>query len=83
MEPHLVSDLKPLVDRKTALIRAWIAEGKLAEVDPRHLMFSIWATTQHYADFDAQVQVLSDSDTDALEGADTFLDQMFRKLLAP
>lgn len=83
MEPHLESDLKPLVDKKTSLIRAWIAKGKLADVDPRHLMFSIWATTQHYADFDAQVQVLTDGDTSVLDGADTFLDQMFRKLLTP
>ena len=83
MEPHLISDLKPLVDKKTALIRTWIAQGKLADVDPRHLMFSIWATTQHYADFDAQVQVLSDIDTDVLDGADTFLDQLYRKLLTP
>ncbi|STW39996.1 transcriptional regulator RutR [Klebsiella pneumoniae] len=29
----------------------WIDRGKLAPVDPQHLIFMIWATTQHYADF--------------------------------
>lgn len=83
MEPHLQADLKPLFDRKTAVIRQWVADGKLSEVDPRHLIFSIWATTQHYADFDAQVRVLTAGEDTAFEGADSYLDQMFRKLLTP
>jgi TetR/AcrR family transcriptional regulator len=82
MAPHLQSGLKPLFDRKTALIRQWISEGRLAQVEPRHLLFSIWATTQHYADFDAQVRVLTEGETNVLDGADAYLDQMFRKLLA-
>ncbi|WP_422049355.1 TetR family transcriptional regulator C-terminal domain-containing protein [Shimia sp.] len=82
MAPHLQTGLKPLFDSKTALIRKWVAEGRLAQVEPRHLLFSIWATTQHYADFDAQVRVLTEGETNVLDGADAFLDQMFRKLLS-
>jgi TetR/AcrR family transcriptional regulator len=33
-------------------------EGKLRRSDPYHLIFSIWATTQHYADFDVQVRAV-------------------------
>ena len=32
--------------------------GRIAGTDPYHLIFSIWATTQHYADFDVQVRAV-------------------------
>ncbi len=83
MAPHLKSGLKPLFDDKTKLIQDWIDQGKLAPVDPRHLIFSIWSTTQHYADFDAQVRVLMAPETKALDGAEAYLDTLFRKLLTP
>ena len=54
----LKGPLKQLVDEKAALIRGWISEGRLAAVDPHHLIFAIWATTQHYADFDVQVSAV-------------------------
>jgi len=81
MLPHLQADLKPLFDEKCAVIQTWMDEGKLAQVDPRYLVFSIWATTQHYADFDSQVRVLVDDDPH--DNAAQFLDQMYRSLLAP
>lgn len=48
---ELTGDLKALVDEKSAIVSGWIDRGKLAPVDPQHLIFMIWATTQHYADF--------------------------------
>ena len=33
-------------------------QGLVADVDPYHLIFAIWATTQHYADFDVQVRAV-------------------------
>ncbi|WP_299704405.1 TetR family transcriptional regulator C-terminal domain-containing protein [uncultured Tateyamaria sp.] len=81
MLPHLRADLKPLFNEKCAVIQTWMDEGKLAQVDPRHLVFSIWATTQHYADFDSQVRVLLDDEPHG--SAARFLDQMYRSLLAP
>ena len=56
--PVLRGRLKTLVDQKAAVIRAWIAAGKLAPVDPHHLIFMIWATTQHYADFETQIRAV-------------------------
>lgn len=50
--------LKSLVDEKAALMRRWIAEGRMEAVDPYHLIFMIWAATQHYADFEAQVRAV-------------------------
>ena len=50
--------LKQLVDEKAAVIRRWTAEGRLAPIDPCHLIFMIWATTQHYADFEVQIRAV-------------------------
>jgi TetR/AcrR family transcriptional regulator len=61
----LAGPLRALVAEKAAVIAGWIAAGRLAPVEPRHLIFAIWATTQHYADFDAQVCAVLGSDDDA------------------
>jgi len=82
MAPHLERGLKPLVDDTADLISEWIAQGRLAPVDPRHLLFSIWATTQHYADFDAQVRVLMQGRA-GHDAAWDFLDTLYRRLLTP
>jgi TetR/AcrR family transcriptional regulator len=81
MGPHLKSDLKPLFDEKAQVIQGWMDAGKINQVDPRHLIFSIWATTQHYADFAVQVRTLMPEASSPTEGADAYLDMLFRKLL--
>lgn len=55
---YLRGALKALVAHKCAIIERWIADGKLAPIDPIHLIFMIWATTQHYADFAVQVKAV-------------------------
>lgn len=59
LRDELASELRELVERKSAVIRAWVAEGRLAPVEPHHLVFALWATTQHYADFAVQVQAVT------------------------
>jgi TetR/AcrR family transcriptional regulator len=81
MRPELEGNLKPLFDEKCALISNWIDEGRLPPLDPRHLLFSIWASTQHYADFESQVSLLMGEDTDIYTSASQHLDAMFRGLL--
>lgn len=56
---ELDRELHDIVELKSAVIRAWIDAGRLAPVDPKHFLFMIWATTQHYADFAVQVQALT------------------------
>lgn len=80
--PHFEDGLMPLVDDAVETIEAWVAEGRLAQVNARHLIFSIWATTQHYADFDAQVQALSGG-TDVQRDATEFLETLYRRMLDP
>jgi TetR/AcrR family transcriptional regulator len=58
----LMGELKPLVDEKAKVLRGWMRKGRLREVDPYHLIFALWATTQHYADFDVQVQAVLGAD---------------------
>jgi TetR/AcrR family transcriptional regulator len=59
MRDILVERVKPWMDTRIVLINDWIAQGLLAPVDPQTLLFMIWATTQHYADFEAQIRALS------------------------
>ncbi|WP_145144389.1 HTH-type transcriptional regulator RutR [Pseudomonas duriflava] len=55
---ELEQPLREIVEAKSAVIRGWIEAGKLAPVDPHHLIFTLWATTQHYADFRIQVEAI-------------------------
>ncbi|MFD1745760.1 TetR family transcriptional regulator C-terminal domain-containing protein [Rhizobium helianthi] len=86
--PHITDELngplRQLVDEKADVIRAWIKAGKMAKCDPHHLIFSIWATTQHYADFDVQVQAVlgEKSGEGRFEDAARFLEELFMRGLA-
>lgn len=56
---ELQQPLHNLVENKIAVIRSWIEQGKLTPVEPYHLIFTLWATTQHYADFRVQVEAVA------------------------
>jgi TetR/AcrR family transcriptional regulator len=56
--PFLRGDMKALIDGKAAIIEGWIADGRMAAMDPRHLFVAIWALTQTFADFAAQVHAV-------------------------
>jgi TetR/AcrR family transcriptional regulator len=80
IEDELKGPLKALVDEKAEVIRAWARSGKIAKCDPYHLIFSIWSTTQHYADFDVQVRAVLGQDyagEGRFEDAARFLEQLF------
>ena len=53
------------VDAAAEVIRGWVRAGKIAPVEPMYLMFHIWALTQHYADYEAQVRFFTGSADDA------------------
>ena len=59
LRDELDRELRDLVELKSGVIRGWVGAGRLAPVDPKHLLFMLWATTQHYADFAVQVQALT------------------------
>lgn len=84
--PHLTEilggGLRDLVERSAALLESWMDQGLLARVDARHLIFSIWAMTQHYADFEVQVRAVLGPDHDPFDEAAAFLDNLYRRMLA-
>lgn len=86
IESELTGPLKALVDEKAEVIRAWARAGKIARCDPYHLIFSIWSTTQHYADFDVQVRAVlgqKQAGDGRFEDAARFLEQLFTSGLIP
>ena len=83
--PILRGRLKKLVDEKAAVIRSWIDKGLIAQVDPYHFVFMIWATTQHYADFEIQIRALLGPQADKpahFETAKATLERVFLRGVA-
>jgi TetR/AcrR family transcriptional regulator len=84
--PMLEGELKQLVDEKAEIIKGWMRAGRIARTDPWHLIFAIWATTQHYADFDVQVRAVlgaARGSDGRFEDAARFLEQLFVDGLKP
>jgi TetR/AcrR family transcriptional regulator len=55
LRAYLRQALRRWVAAKARVIEGWVAAGRMAPIDSRHLFFAIWAMTQTYADFDVQV----------------------------
>lgn len=83
MRVAIEGDLRRLVDEKARVLTSWMEDGRIARVDPVHLVFSIWALTQHYADFDVQVRAVLGPGHDPFAEAGGFLETLFTRLLAP
>lgn len=68
----LMGTSKRRTEQAAAVIRNWVDAGLLGPVDPLLLLFHIWALTQHYADYQAQVaffrgaEVASEAEREAL-----------------
>lgn len=60
IQDYLETTLRDWTNGRIAVIQRWIDEGKMKPVNPRHLLYMLWATTQHYADFGHQIQTLND-----------------------
>lgn len=48
----------PLLRKDIDVFEGWIREGRIAPVNATHLLFAIWAMTQAYADFSAQMNLV-------------------------
>ena len=59
LDNFLSTTLKAWLNERVSTIRRWAREEKIKSVDPHALMFMIWATTQHYADFERQIIILN------------------------
>jgi len=63
LNDYLNTDFKTWLQSKVAVIDTWIEKGLIDDVNPHHLLFLIWSSTQHYADFNVQVLAALDKET--------------------
>lgn len=59
IQDYLETTLRDWTNGRIAVIQRWIDQGQMAPIDPRHLLYMLWATTQHYADFGHQIETLN------------------------
>jgi TetR/AcrR family transcriptional regulator len=59
IQDFLEDELTVWTDSRKAILLRWQEEGRIARVNPAYLLYMIWATTQHYADFGHQVATLN------------------------
>ncbi|MBO6278218.1 MAG: TetR/AcrR family transcriptional regulator [Pseudomonas sp.] len=52
---YFTQDYRAWFQSRAAVFQAWIDAGKMDPVDPVHLIFLLWGSTQHYADFSTQI----------------------------
>lgn len=60
VQDYLENELRRWTEDRISVINHWIEAGKMRPVSARHLLYAIWATTQHYADFGHQIKTLND-----------------------
>ena len=67
IQDYLETTLEQWTNGRITVIQSWIDRGLMAPIEPRHLLYMVWATTQHYADFGHQIETLNNSEplTDA------------------
>jgi TetR/AcrR family transcriptional regulator len=75
----LTGELREVVSTLVKLMNKWSSAGLIRSVDA-HLIFSIWAMTQHYADFDVQVQAVL-GEGDHFPDAERYFEDMLRRML--
>jgi len=55
LKNYMRNEMRPWVKKKIKVLENWIEQGRMKAVDPTYLIFLIWSSTQHYADFETQV----------------------------
>ena len=56
LSAHFNEDYREWFRGRAAVFQAWSDAGKMDPIDPMHLIFLIWSSTQHYADFSDQIR---------------------------
>ena len=58
LSDYIKKDMRQWMRSTVAVFDQWIADGKMSPINVEHLIFMIWASTQHYADFQSQVLMI-------------------------
>jgi len=62
LKGYLENELKSILQDKSKVIESWVSKGKIKPINPIQLIFFIWSTTQHFADFNVQVKAITGKD---------------------
>lgn len=60
LSQYLKTDFKQWINEKAKVIQAWQSQGKVDNISPYHLLFTIWGATQHYANFAVEIEAALD-----------------------
>nr|WP_163503331.1 TetR/AcrR family transcriptional regulator [Halomonas socia] len=60
LQEYLRGELRDWVEARAKVFEQWAERGLMDRIDPVWLIFLIWSSTQHYADFEAQVLGITD-----------------------
>ena len=79
IKEYIRTEMRSWVRRKAGVIEQWIEQGRMKNVDPVYLIFLIWSSTQHYADFETQVLTImnrAEYEQEMIDNISDFLSQM-------
>ena len=62
LSAYLQQDYRLWFKQRMSIFESWIAQGKMDDLDPAHVIFMIWASTQYYADFEPQIIIANDTE---------------------
>jgi len=63
LSAYLQQDYRLWFKQRMSIFESWIAQGKMDNVAPAHVIFMIWASTQYYADFEPQILIATGTKT--------------------
>jgi TetR/AcrR family transcriptional regulator len=61
LSAYLQQDYRLWFKQRMGIFDSWIAQGKMDNLNPAHVIFMIWASTQYYADFEPQILIATDA----------------------
>jgi len=62
LSAYLQQDYRQWFKQRMSVFESWVAQGKMDDIDPAHVIFMIWASTQYYADFEPQIIIANDTE---------------------
>jgi TetR/AcrR family transcriptional regulator len=61
LSAYLQQDYRLWFKQRMSIFESWIAQGKMDDLDPAHVIFMIWASNQYYADFEPQILIATEA----------------------
>lgn len=78
---YLKKEYREWMEGKAEIMNLWVEQGKMDPVNPFYLIFTIWASTQHYADFEVQVKTVLGKKKLAAKDFDAIADNLTHIIL--